>query len=88
MVSLIVPIHYLLFNIFKLLDILYFDIVWVVCQQVDGIGHYVLRQQREQLVCRHTQGKYYSVVTPVLMITATCAVVHYKESRLCFFSIG
>ena len=43
--------HYLLFNFFELLDVLYFDVVWVVGQQVDGVGHHVLRQQREQLVC-------------------------------------
>lgn len=36
---------YLLFNVFELLDVLYFDVVWVVCQQVDGVGHHILRQQ-------------------------------------------
>ncbi len=45
------PIHYLLFNFFELLDVRYFDVVWVMCQQVDGVGHHILRQQREQLVC-------------------------------------
>lgn len=41
----------LLFDFFELFNVLYFDIVWVMCQQVDGVGNHILRQQRQQLVC-------------------------------------
>lgn len=40
-----------LFDVFELLDIRHFDVVGVVSQEVDGVGHHVLRQQRQQLVC-------------------------------------
>lgn len=49
-----------LFNFFELLNVLYFDVVRVMCQQVDGVGHHIFRQQREQLVCGRTQDKYYT----------------------------
>lgn len=55
--------QYLLFDIFELLDILDFDIVWVVCEQVDGVWNYILRQEGEQFVCWQTQCKYYGIIT-------------------------
>ena len=66
------PMHGLLFNFFELLDVLYFDVVRVVGQQVDGVGHHILGQEREQLVCWHTQGKHYNITSSQkgLMITA------------------
>lgn len=45
-----------LFDIFELLDILDFDIVGIVGEQVDGAWDHVLGQQAQQLVCRgHTK---------------------------------
>lgn len=44
-----------LFDIFELLDILDFDIVWVVGEQVDGAWNHVLGQQAQQFVCQQTQ---------------------------------
>lgn len=75
---------HLLFDFFELLDVLYFDIVWVVCQQMDGVGHHVLRQQREQLVCWCTQSKYYSV-TSALSIIALSTDVHCRENKTSLF---
>lgn len=49
-----VPVQDLLFDVFKLLDVWHFDVVGVMRQKVDGVGHHVLRQQRQQLVCWHT----------------------------------
>lgn len=48
------PTVHSLFDIFELLDILDFDIVWVVCEQVDGAWNHIFRQQAQQFVCRRT----------------------------------
>lgn len=56
-------LNYLLFNFFELLNVLYFYVVWVMCQQVDGVGHHILRQQRKELVCWYTLNNTF--ITPV-----------------------
>lgn len=56
----------LLLDVFELLDVGHFDVVWVVCQEVDGVGHHVLRQQRQQLVC----GEYGLITTEPLKANA------------------
>lgn len=50
------PVHSL-FDIFELLDILDFDVVWVVCEQVDGAWNHVFRQQAQQFVCEQTHNE-------------------------------
>lgn len=45
------PVHSL-FDVFELLDILDFDVVWVVGEQVDGAWNHVFGQQAQQFVCQ------------------------------------
>lgn len=39
-----------LLDVFELFNVLDLDVVWVMDQQVDGIGDHILREQREQLL--------------------------------------
>lgn len=44
-------VRHSLFDVLQLLDVLHFDIVGVMGQQVDGIRHNVLGQEGEELLC-------------------------------------
>lgn len=50
------PVHSL-FDIFELLNILDFDVVWVVGEQVDGAWNHVFGQQAQQFVCQQTHNE-------------------------------
>lgn len=62
------PVHSL-FDVFELLDILDFDIVWVVCEQVDGARNHILRQQAQQFVCRQTQEQIQQLYLTAVVLT-------------------